>query len=327
MKKLLLLTVSVLFLFTACSISSLAENNSESEELDYETLGYEKLKDGVYADYDRSKFENVTAPKAYYAECVTVNDSDLRSYFSLPQYHTGRGIVFAGTECCNDFSVIFHYRFANRLEPSVEELEFMTLSELNERFANDVHRFVPDFRIYDLYAITTEEFAETTTERNPPDPERGWSEPQDFYFIRARQYVDDIPIFGGISTTGVDTLFHDGSEIEACYSKDGIENFQAIGLYTVGEEAPVNSTFIDLAEAEQIIRDQYELIYPYHDLILVECDLVYVAIFDEEGRTVLTPAWEFYEDLYAKFGPTRDWYFSLARIRINAYTGEFMRGS
>ena len=320
MKKLLLLTVSVLFLFTACS--PVQDLQSEREELDYESLGYEKLKDGVYADYDKSKFENVTAPKAYYAECLTLNDSDVFSFFSLPQYNTGRGIVHANSECGNDFSVIFDYRIANRLEPSVEELDFMPLSELNERFANDVHRFVPDFRIYDLYAITAEEFAETTTERDPPYPDNGWSEPQDFYCIRARQYVDGIPVFHGIIPTSVDTLFHYGSEIEACYSKDGMEKFSALGLYTIGEEAPVNGTFIDLAEAEQIIRDQYELIYPYKDLILVDCDLVYVAIFDEEGRTVLTPAWEFYKD----FGSGRH-YFTNTRIRINAYTGEFIRWS
>ena len=322
MKKLLLLTVSVLFLFTACSISSLAENNSESEELDYETLGYEKLKDGVYVDYDRTRFENVTAPKAYYAECVTVNDSDLRSYFSLPQYHSGRGSVFAGTECCNDLSILYVHRYVMGYDPLTENLDFMPLSELYTRFENDTNKFVSDVRIHDMLAITAEEFAETAAEIDPPDPERGWSEPKDFYFIRARQYVDDIPIFAGISPTNVDTLFHNGSVIEACYSEDGIEKFDARGLYTIVEEASVNGTFIDLSGAEQIIRDQYELIYPYHDLILVDCDLVYVAVF-EGDRTVLTPAWEFYKD----YGPSRNWYLGSPPIRINAYTGEFMRGS
>ena len=317
MKKLLLLTVSVLLLFTACSPASLPEK----EELDYEALGYEKFKDGVYAYYDRSKFENVTAPKRYYAEYLTVDESDLRSYFSLPRYIASSGRAFAATEHCYDFSYVFDYFFRNRLETSVEELDFMSLSEVNERFANDVHRYIPDFKIYDLYAIIAEEYAEAVTKIDLSDPERDWSEPKDFYFIRARQYVDDIPVFAGISVM-TETLCYFGSKIEACYSEDGVEEFDAGGLYNVVEEAPVNGTFIDLSGAEQIIRDQYELIYPYDDLILVDCDLVYVAIFDEEGRTVLTPAWEFYED----FGSNRH-YFTNTRIRINAYTGEFMRWS
>ena len=338
MKRLLLLTLSILLLFTACSPAPLPER----EELDYE-----KLKEGVYVDYDRSKFENVAAPKRYYAEYVTVEDSDMLFFFSEPPeiytvmehetfpvrrfendiesgYYTPLGSMFFAKECWSDFSTVFSYYWANRINPSAEKLDFMTLSEVRERFADDTHRFVTDFRIYDLYAINAEDFAHVTTVRDPPFPDRGWSEPKDFYYIRARQYVDDIPLFAGVSTIINETLWYYGSDIEACYSTDGVETFHAHGLYNVVEEAPVNGTFIDLAGAEQIIRNEYELIYPYDDMILFECDLVYVAV-SEDDRIVLTPAWEFYEDLFADFIPHTNEYFTVPRIRVNAYTGEFMR--
>ena len=338
MKKLLLLTVSILLLFTACSPAPLPER---------EDLDYEKLKDGVYVDYDRSKFENVAAPKRYYAEYITINDDDMLPFFSAPPviytemeyeinpdrifensgeygYYDMHGSMHFDREYYSDLSTVFSYYWANRIEPSVKELDFMTLSEVRERFADDMHRFIPDFRIYDLYAITAEDFAYVTTVCDPPFPDRGWSEPKDFYYIRARQYVDDIPLFAGVSTIINETLWYYGSQIRACYSKDGVEIFQGGDFYSIVEEAPVNGTFIDLAGAEQIIRDEYELIYPYDDMILFECDLVYVAV-SEGGRIVLTPVWEFYEDLFAIFGPHINEYFTNPSIRVNAYTGELMR--
>ena len=80
MKKLLLLllTVSVLLLFTACS--PVREPPPEKEKPDLE-----ELVDCLYVDYDRSKFENVAAPpKPYYAEYVTFEDDDMIPFFSAP---------------------------------------------------------------------------------------------------------------------------------------------------------------------------------------------------------------------------------------------------
>ena len=344
MKRLLLLTVSILLLFTACS--PVQNSLSDREEPDYETLGYEKLKDGVYVDYDRSKFENAAAPKRYYAEYVTFEDEDMIPFFSEPPeiytvmehetfpvrrfendiesgYYTPLGSMHFSKECWSDFSTVFSYYWANRIDTSVKELDFMTLSEVRERFADDAHRFVTDFRIYDLYAINAEDFVHVTTVCDPPFPDRGWSEPKDFYYIRARQYLDNIPVFAGVTRLS-ENSWYNGSEIEACYSADRTEEFSASGLYRILEEAPVPGSFISLSEAEQIIREQYEFpYYGYDQIILFDVDLVYRALNDENGRMILTPVWEFYEDIWAD-GISRNHYFTTPWIKIDAYTGEFL---
>ena len=59
-----------------------------------------------------------------------------------------------GRKYWNDFSIIFYQFLGERADIATESLDFMPLSDVRERFADDIHRFVPDFRIYDLYAIT-----------------------------------------------------------------------------------------------------------------------------------------------------------------------------
>lgn len=323
----ILLTLSVLLLITACSP---AQTTSEPD------LGLEKLTDGVYIDYDRAKFENVSAPPEYYAQSITPDDSGLVSFFSATPkiydgerkrvfeneseygYYSSHGTVFYRSKDGMNISIASGYCL-NHTGSSVKDLDFMPLSELYKRFEEDMHKFIDNVEIYKMTAITAEQFAETAALIKPSDPEEGWCEPRDVYYIRARQFVTDIPIFTGISPTNVDTLFHNGTTIEACYTKDGLEYLSIIGGYQIGEEKPVNGNFIDLKGAEQIIRDSYTLAYGYDYIIFDECDLVYVAHFEDE-KTVLTPAWEFYVDL----GPT-SWKNGSPWLRINAYTGEFMR--
>ena len=338
MKRLFLLTIFVLLLFTACSP---VRDPTEKEKPDLE-----ELSDGLFADYDRSKFENVTPPKPYYAEYVTFEDEDMLPFFSEPPeiytvmeheiypyrrfkndgewgYYTDNNLLSYGKELCNELAIIFYQFLGERPDIATEGLDFMTLSEVRERFADDMHRFVPDFRIYDLFAITAEDFANAAAETDPPYPEKGWREPKDFYYIRARQYVDDIPVSAHHSRIS-ETLYFKNSKISACYSADGIEKFDALGLYRVGEEVPVNSTFIDLAEAEQIIREEYTMPYGYDQIILFDVDLVYKAVNDGDGRMILTPVWEFYKDIWSIYGVSTNHYFTTPWITINAYTGEFL---
>ena len=338
MKRLLLLTVSILLLFTACS--PVRDPLSEKEKPDLE-----ELSDGLFADYDRSKFENVTPPKPYYAEYVTFEDEDMLPFFSEPPeiytvmeheiypyrrfkndgewgYYTNKSLAY-GKDLCNELSIIFSYYLGERPDIATEGLDFMTLSEVRERFADDMHRFVPDFRIYDLFAITAEDFAKAAAETDPPYPEKGWREPKDFYYIRARQYLNDIPLFAGVTTIS-ETLQYNGSEIHACYSADGVEEFRTFCFYNVLEEAPVHGDFISLSEAEQIIREEYTMPYGYDQIILFDVDLVYKAVNDDDGRMILTPVWEFYEDIWSLYEVSYNHYFTTPWIKINAYTGEFM---
>ncbi len=342
MKKFALLMVLVSFLFTACSSAPNSSdwNSSESK------LDLEELAENVYVDYDRSKYENVSAPPIYYAECIKPDDSVLASMFVKPPeiyddiipevrnhrafesesehgYYNLHGHVHYSTDNGADFAEVSFICTNGRNMSSVKELDFMSLEELYKRFDEDVSKFIDNYEIFDVTAITAELFEEITTHyEDPSGVKRVFCAPEDFYYIRARQFINDIPLFTGISPTDVDTMNHFGAEIEACYTKNGLERFNLTG-YRVIEEKNADGEFIDLKGAEQLIRDYYQMPYgPIYER-LYDCALVYVAVF-EDDKTVLTPAWEFYCD-DGRLGE-RPWEnHGSPAIRINAYTGEFMR--
>ncbi len=334
MKKTALLMVLVLLLFTACS----SEQISEESKLDLEELA-----ENVYVDYDRTKYENVSAPPIYYAQYIKPDDSALASLFVNPPkiyddeerhhrvfenehehgyYWSHGGVAYRADDGLDIYEV--SRICLDEDMPSVKELDFMSLDELYKKFDEDVHKFIDNYEIFEMTAVTADKFEEITTHyEDPSGIKKVWCEPKDIYYIRARQFVNDIPIFSGRTSTEVETVFRLGSEIEAGYTKNGLEFFSVSGGYRVGEKRPADGEFIDLKGAEQLIRDYYQMPYgPIYER-LYDCALVYVAVF-EGDKTVLTPAWEFYFD-DGRLGerPWQDLWCPAARI--NAYTGEFMR--
>lgn len=325
MKRFCVLILTVLLLLTACSSAP-----PESK------LDLEELADGLYIDYDKTKIKNVSAPKRYSAEIAVYGDDEMLPFFSAQPNiskdgshlrfegsgesgytHTGGGMFF-GREAWNDLSIISDSFYSDKA-PAPNDLDFMTLSELYDKFENDAHRFVPDMEIYETRSVTAEDFARGVAEETPPEPERGWSEPKDFYYVFARQFLDGIPVFTSNKMVGIEK-YTQGPKIEAIYSEDGTEWFDIVGsAFNVIGEAPINGTFIDLAGAEQIVREIYELPYGYDQIILTKADLVYVAIYDEDDKLVLTPMWEFYHRVDF---PTITKGCDLEWFRIDAYTGE-----
>ena len=148
--------------------------------------------------------------------------------------------------------------------PSVKELDFMSLEELYKKFDDDVSKFIDNYEIFDVTAITADIFEEIAAHyETPAGIERVFCEPEDFYFIRARQFVNEIPIFTGAYTPNPNVeprMYHAGAEIEACYTKNGLEVLYITG-YRVIEEKTADGEFVDLKGAEQIIRDYYTLPY------------------------------------------------------------------
>ncbi len=331
MKKISLLLVPILVLFTACSYEQPLEGSKSDPG---------ELTDHVYVDYDRTKYENVSAPPVYYAQHIRPDDSALASFFSSPPkiydresdrefeneieseygYYGSHGSVFYCTNDGTNISTASLFCLDDGMS-SVKELDFMSLEELYKQFDEDVHKFIDKYEIYEMTAFTAETFEEITTVARPSDLEKGWCEPRDVYYIRARQFVNEIPIFKGAYTPNPNVVpapYHAGAEIEACYTKNGPEYFRISGGYEIGEEKPAEGEFIDLQGAEQVIRDYFEMPYPYYDDILYDCALVYVGVFEGE-KTVLTPAWGFYfEQNGTRFG------HGSPLIRINAYTGDLM---
>lgn len=336
MKKTALLMAFVLLLFTACS--SAPQTSEEGSKLDYE-----ELTDHVYVGYDRTKYEDVSAPPVYYAQAITPDESVLASFFSSPpkiyvdddgdrifenDSEYGRcgshGIISYRTHDGINIYMASHFCIDDKMS-SVKELDFMPFEELYKRFDEDVHKFIDKYEIYEMTAFTAETFEEITSFTEPSDIEKGWCEPRDVYYIRARQFVNEIPIFKGAYTLNpndVPAMYHAGAQIEACYTKNGLEYFDIFGSYQIGEEKTADGEFVDLKSAEQIIRDYYNIPYPCRDTILYDCTLVYVGDFEGE-KTILTPAWEF----YSNYGQG-SWYdIGSPMIRINAYTGDLMWGS
>lgn len=348
MKKFALLMVLVLFLFTACSSAP----GSSDRDPSVSKLDLEELTDNVYVDYDRTKYENVSAPPTYYAQYIKPDDSALASLFVNPpkiyddeerhervfenehehgyywshggvDYRTDDGLdIYEVSRICLDVDLS---SVLDEDLPSVKELDFMSLDELYKKFDEDIRKFIDNYEIFEMTAVTVDIFEEITTHyENHSGIEKVWCEPKDIYYIRARQFVNDIPIFRGRTDTEVETVFRLGSQIEAGYTKNGLEYFSVYGGYRVGEERPADGEFIDLKGAEQLIRDYYTMPYgPIYER-LYDCALVYVAVF-EGDKTVLTPAWDFYfsdDGIYEE----RPWgALGSPAIRINAYTGEFMQ--
>lgn len=322
--------VMVMALFTACS--------SAPPESD---LGLEELADGLYVGYDRATVKNVSAPKRYYAEIAVYGEDEMLPFFSeQPKIsqdgsrlnfegngesgYTSSNIggMFYGRDRWNELSIIRKSFYSDKA-PAPNDLDFMPISELHDRFENDAHRFVPDMEIYETRSVTKADFSKVTAERDPPYPELGWSEPKDFYYVFARQFLDGIPLFTTTKMVGIEECTN-GPNIEAIYSEDGTEWFDITGsTYNVTDEAPINGTFIDLAGAEQIVREIYALPYGYDQIILSNVDLVYVAVYDEDKRIVLTPMWEF----YCRFDPAYTKECDLVWLRIDAYTGKLFNSN
>lgn len=345
MKKRALLLAFVLLLFTACS----SEQTSEESKLDLE-----ELTDHVYVDYNRTKYENVSAPPVYYAEHLRPDDSALASFFSSPpkiydsknpSYASDREFENESEYGCYgshgsvsyreknvtaamNIYVVSEYCLEDNMS-SVKELDFMSLEELYKKFDEDVHKFIDKYEIYEMTAFTADKYDEIAALARPSDLEEDWYEPRDVYYIRARQFVNEIPIFTGAYTQNPNEprMYHAGAEIEACYTKNGLEYFKISGGYKIGEEKPADGEFVDLKGAEQIIRDYYTMPYGPEYERLYDCALVYVGVFEGE-KTVLTPAWEFYCDYYGYELGERPWEdLGSPAIRINAYTGDLMWGS
>lgn len=162
MKRLFALTLVVLLLITGGSPREIEE---ESE------LDLEKITDDLYIQYDRTKFENVAPHKPYYAEIAVYGEDEMSPFFSATpkvyedgnylEFENGdesghthrRGGMFFGRKYWTNYCRVYAYRPEEK-ESSVEDLDFMPLAELYERFESEAHRFIPDVEIYEVCSLT-----------------------------------------------------------------------------------------------------------------------------------------------------------------------------
>lgn len=342
MKRISALCILIVFLFSSCTnrnypreesanATSLIESSASSNN------PIETLTDGVYIAYDRSKYTNVTAPKCYYADYQEIDDKFLINLFSSEPvfdeasamyitdsekgYNTYNGkktgfyIMSYWTKRGNDYDTFGTHYYKEY--STAEELDFMPQSEIKNNLESTINKVVSTGIIFDAYTIKAENYSNNIANPNsdnvPPRPnfssdEKDRSEGSDYYYIKARQTVDNVPIFtgrAGSSDTGTSSF---GTEIRSVYTANGLEYLSIIAPYKVIKEAQTDGDFIALAKAEEIIKNKFENLLAFDPKTIETVELVYIPLHSGNSL-ILTPAWEFSDEL----GPL---------YRINAYTGE-----
>lgn len=295
------------------------------------------LTDGVCTTYDKSKYENIIAPKCYYADYQKIDDKFLIDFFSSEPvfdetmsmyitdgefgYNTYNGsktgfyIMAYWTQRGNDYDTVGNRNYKEY--STVEELKFMSRNEIEGRLESEISEIVSTGIAFDAYAIKSENYSDDAAASDgndaPPKPnassyDKEWSEAADYYYVRARQTVDNVPIFtgrAGSSDTGTSSF---GTQIKAVITENGIEYLFINVPYRIIEEAKINIDFITLEKAEEIIKNKFEDLLTFEPITIENVELVYIPLHSG-NELILTPAWEFSDD----FGPL---------YRINAYTGE-----
>lgn len=321
-----------------------SDNNSGASD-NIENL--EKLAGEIYISYDRSEYENVTAPKRYYADYHKIDrEAFLNLFSSEPQYSEESQEYFTDTEsgyireehlpskngntylsqisyCTqigNDYDTIGN-QICKKYSTTLE-FDFMTFDALREDFPSKTKGIVSGDLQLDVYAIDAESYLKETEyyDRTHQETQHGnsyekdWNKAGDYYYIKARQAVDGIPISEGLYGDLEKGTMVEGCKINAVYTKNGLEYLYVSNPWRVEKEAPVEGEFIDLRGAEEIIKAANEDLLTSKRYILESVRLVYVPVVKAEG-TFLTPAWEFCDHMGAQY-PV---------YTIDAYTGEMIK--
>lgn len=327
-------------LLTACSnskpsLESDLNNSSISSngELSAPAIGspennFNVIIDGVYTTYDKSKYENISAPKIYYADFQKIEEKTFLDLFlSKPTYsaetqeyltENEHGWYTAPTDNVPYYTMSYYTTigFDSRNLGSgifsdystTTDLDFMALGEMQTDFTKLTSSVLQTGVEITSYALSKN--GATRVGDNIKTPEK-WSGADEFYYINARQSVDGIPIFIGVVGGPHKGGYTYGTTIEAIYTENGLEFLTIMMPYKIKSEAPLTDEFITLTQAEEIIKGMYENLLTFKEVTLVNAELVYIPIYSS-GDLLLTPAWEFSD----AFGPL---------YRINAYTGEEIR--
>lgn len=328
MKKTIALLFILTLTLTGCSAAHSEPSKSstdtsvnsanDSTGISNQTTG-RAITDGVYATYDYSKYENISAPKIYNADYQKIEEEiffdmfsgeptyleEIKQYstenesgwYRIPtdkvRYYTMFYSTSDGSNCTVACSKIYS-DFSTTLE-----LDFMTREEMQTDFTNFINNIFQTGVNITAYAIKKE--------GNSND----WKAPEEFYYIKAQQTVDGVPIFNGVVGGPHKGGYTYGPTIEAVYTEKGMECITVMIPYKILSEAPTSEKFITLSDAENIIKNMYENLLTYNEVTFTNAELVYVPVYSS-GNLLLTPAWEFSDD----FGPF---------YRIDAYTGEEIR--
>jgi hypothetical protein len=151
-----------------------------------------------------------------------------------------------------------------------------------------------------------------------------WSKDDECYLIHFRQIVDDIPLINVLWENGIQRDWEPTeTQVSVFYSKDGIINIQARGLYELGQEIR-EGPLISPTDALQIVLDDYKKAIQTSETKIFSMELNYVGIYHEK-ELQLVPAWVFCISHPIKLEETNEVINEYTYFVINAFTGKQIR--
>lgn len=200
------------------------------------------------------------------------------------------------------------------------DLSFLTTAEAENEIEKILSVFMTTGVSVKAYAISKGYYSQYAKEQPENDQEeaelegnsyteKDYGTAADYYYFKAEQTVDGIPIqveLIGNMDNGTQTW---GSEASGVLCEDGLGFLRVFSPYKITGEVKTSEKFITFSEAEQMFKDKNDSFLTTEEITVNYSRLVYVVLRAENNELILTPAWEFnYND---------DLFF-----HINAYTGE-----
>lgn len=297
-------------------------------------------------DFDITHHQEITSAKCFKVDFQVVTEDQVAALFKgVPQKETDKfgnidftaenetgslspspGVGGKGTH----YLVMYWTKQGDRYDTAAyrnysevavnRDLGFLTTAEAEEEIEKILSVFMTTGVSVKAYAISKGYYSQYAKERSENEKneaelmgekytEKDYGTAADYYYFKAEQTVDGIPIEDGLignMDNGTQTW---GSTASGVLCEDGLGFLRVFSPYKITEEVETAEKFITFSEAEQMFNDRNDSFLTTEEITVNYSRLVYVVLRAENNELILTPAWEFiYND---------DLVF-----RVNAYTGE-----
>lgn len=336
MRKIFLTVAIILSLLNVTACSNQEHQSSEN------SVSNALSDNSVSDDVNIVSNQNITSAKCYKIDFQKITEDQVTALFkAVPQreesarfpgrvdYKVGdeggflsptlkNGIVtyyLVGymTKQGNDYDTAAHIRYDEIAEN--RDWDFLSRPDAKKKVSEILSPFMLTGTSVEVYAISKDCYLEYVKEQTDKDGKFGgtaqkdWGTAADYYYFRAEQTVDGIPIqqesIGNINT-GTQTW---GADASGVLSADGLGYLRVYSPYKIVGEVETPEKFITYSEAEQLFKDKNDSFLITEEITLNSARLVYVVLRTEDNSLILNPAWEFkYNDIQL--------------FLLNAYTGE-----
>lgn len=119
-----------------------------------------------------------------------------------------------------------------------------------------------------------------------------WTEQQEAYLIVYQVNEGDIPITQ--KTARIEGYGVEGPKVYAVIGRNGLEVFLAENLYDTSVSEKQAIEICTAEEAAEAVNTRFSQETAEYLTTIEDCNLVYMPVLDEYGKTELKPFWEFY---------------------------------